>query len=65
MGPHYVCQRWAFKARGTIFTQAQQFQSVRPIKVGPTGSIFNHLHYIFKVLFWYNDDYIVGIELEL
>ena len=41
MGPHYVCQRWAFEVRGTIFTQAQQFQSIRPIKVGPSGSILS------------------------
>ena len=47
MGPYDVCLRWAFKARGTIFTRAQQSQSVGPIKVGPSGLIFYHLQQLF------------------
>ena len=49
MGPHDVCLRWAFKARGTILTRAQQSQSVGPIKVGPSGLIFYHLQLGYSI----------------
>ena len=47
-GPYCVLQRWAFNERWIISTSAQQFQSGRPITIGPSSLyfiLFNSHHF--------------------